>query len=85
MPKVGRFFKIVKIRKFCCFITWLIKKLQKQSLHEVIETILLFVVNTIPLLRDIWLLRYLVNNFNIFWKDYKSNLHSWSGCQNNVC
>ena len=46
MPEVGRFFKIVKIQHFCRSITQLVKKLQKRTLHEVIEDTLLFVLNT---------------------------------------
>ena len=57
-PKVGCFFKIVKIHHFCCFITQLVKKLQQWSLYEVIEDILPFVLNTKRPLSDIWLLSY---------------------------
>ena len=56
MPNVGRFFKIVKIQHFCCFITRLVKKLQQWSLYEVIEDTLPFVFNTKPPLSNIWLL-----------------------------
>ena len=58
MPEVWRFFKIVKIQHFCRSITQLVKKLQKRTLHEVIEDTLLLVLNTKQPLRDIWLLRY---------------------------
>ena len=33
-PKVGCFFKIVKIQLFCCFITQLVKMLQQWSVHD---------------------------------------------------
>ena len=63
MPKVFFFFKIFKIKNFCFFITQLMKKLQLWSLFGEINDILPFVLNTNPPLWDIWLLRYLVNNF----------------------
>ena len=44
-PKLGFFFKIVKIQFFCCFFTQLVKKLNQQSLYEVIEYILPYVLN----------------------------------------
>ena len=68
-PKVGCFFKIVKIHHFCCFITQLVKKLQQWSLYEVIEDILPFVLNTKRPLSDIWLLRYKQNSFGCFRKN----------------
>ena len=65
-PKVGCFFKTFKIRHLCCFITWLVKKLQQWSLYEVIEDILPFVLNTKRPLSDIWLLSYKQNSFGCF-------------------
>ena len=62
-PKVGCFFKIVKIQLFCCFITQLVKNLQQWSLYVVIEDILPFVLNTKRPLSNIWFLRSKKNNF----------------------
>ena len=45
-PKVGCFFKIVKILHFCYFITQLVNKLQHRSLYKVIEDVLPYVLNT---------------------------------------
>ena len=65
-PKVGCFFKTVKIQHFCCFITRLVKKLQQWSLYQVIEDTLPFVLNTKRPLSDIWLLSYKQNSFGCF-------------------
>ena len=53
MPTVGCFSNVLKYCFFCCFITQFVKKLQQWSLHEVIEDILPFVLNTKWLLVDI--------------------------------
>ena len=68
-PKLGVFFKIVKIQLFDCFMTQLVKKLQQWALYEVIEDILPFVLNTKRLLSVIWLLRYKQNSFGCFEKN----------------
>ena len=65
-PKLGVFFKIVKIQLFDCFIAQLVKKLQQWSLYEVIEDILPFVLNTKRPLSDIWLVSYKQNSFGCF-------------------
>ena len=70
-PKIGCFFKMFKIQLFCCFITQLVKKLHQWSLHEVIEDILLFVLNTKRPLSDIWLLSYEQNSFGCIMKKLK--------------
>ena len=46
MHKVGLSCRIVKMQHVCCFNTQHIKKLQKRSLHEVIEDYLPFNLNT---------------------------------------
>ena len=68
-PKLGVFFKIVKIQLFDCFIAQLVKKLQQWSLYEVIEDILPFVLNTKRPLRDILLVSYKQNSFGCFRKN----------------
>ena len=70
-PKVGCFFKIVKIQHFCCFISQLVKKLLQQSLIQMIDDILPFVFNTKRPLSDIWLLSYEQNSFGCFMKKVK--------------
>ena len=65
-PKLGVFFKDVKIQLFDCFIAQLVKKLQQWSLYEVIEDILPFVLNTKRPLSDIWLLSYEQNSLGVF-------------------
>ena len=70
-PKVGCFFKIVKIHHICCFITQLTKRLHQWSLYEVIEDILPFVLNTKRPLSDIWLVSYKQNSFGCFLKKFK--------------
>ena len=70
-PKLGVFFKIVKIQLFDCFIAQLVKKLQQWSLYEVIEDILPFVLNTKRPLSDIWLVSYKQNSFGCFLKKWK--------------
>ena len=54
-------FQNINMYYFCCFITRLVKKLQKWSLHEVIEDTLPCIFNPNRPLRDIWLLRYKQN------------------------
>ena len=66
--QVGCFFKIFKIRLFCCLITHLVKKLQLRSLYEVIEDIPPFALNTKLFLSDIWLLRYKQNRGHFVFK-----------------
>ena len=66
-PKLGVFSKLSKYSFFCCFITWLVKKLQQWSLYEVVEDILPFIFDTKRPLSDIWLLSYKQNNFGSFW------------------
>ena len=61
-----------KIQRFCCFITQLVKMLQQWSLHDLIEDILPFVLNTKRPLSDIWLLRYKQYSFGCFWQNRKS-------------
>ena len=70
-PKVGCFFKIVKIHHICCFITQLTKRLRQWSLYEVIEDILPFVLNIKRPLSDIWLVSYKQNSFGCFLKTIK--------------
>ena len=70
-PKLGVFFKIVKIQLFDCFIAQLVKKLQQWSLYEVIEDILPFVLNTKRPLSDVLLLRYKQYNFRCFRKKFR--------------
>ena len=55
----------------CCFISWLVKMLQPQSLYEVIVDILLFVLNTKQPLSDIWLSSCEQNSFGCFFKKLK--------------
>ena len=81
-PKVGCFFKIVKIHHFCCFITQLVKKLQQWSLYEVIEDILPFVLNTKQPLSDISLVSYKQNNFGCFRKNSEFLFFSSKNTQN---
>ena len=71
-PKVGCFFKIVKIHHICCFITQLTKRLQQWSLYEVIEDILPFILNTKRPLSDIWLVSYKQTVLGVFWKNWNS-------------
>ena len=65
---LGVFYKMFKIQLFCHFITQLVKMLQQWSLHDVIEDILPFVLNTKRPLSDIWLLSYKQNSFGCFSK-----------------
>ena len=65
-PEVGCFIKILKIQRFCCLITQLVKKLHQLALYEGIEDILLFVLNKKWSLSDILLLRYKQNSFGCF-------------------
>ena len=69
-PEVGCFIKILKIQRFCCLITQLVKKLHQLALYEGIEDILLFVLNKKWSLSDILLLRYKQNNFGCSRKNY---------------
>ena len=68
-PKVGCFFKILKMQLFDCFITQLVKKLQQLALYEMIEDILPIVLNTKRPLSDIWLPRYKQSSFGCFRKN----------------
>ena len=70
-PKLGVFFKIVKIQLFDCFIAHLVKQLQQWALYEVIEDILPFVLNTKRPLSDIWLVSYKQNSSGYFLKKWK--------------
>ena len=71
-PKLGVFSNFSKY-SFLCFITQLVKKLQRWSLYEVIEDILPFVLNTKRPLSDIWLLRYKQNSFGCFQENSECN------------
>ena len=71
-PKLGVFFKMLKMQLFCWSITQRVKKLQQWLLYEVIEDILPIVLNTKRPLGNILLLRYKQNSVGCFWK--KSDL-----------
>ena len=68
--KKGRTFreiiKNLKTHNFCCFISRLLKKLQKMSFCHRIEDILPFVLNTKQPPSDIWLLSYEQNSLGVF-------------------
>ena len=65
-PKLGVFSRLLKFNIFVALITQLIKKLQQWSLHDVIEDIMPFVLNTKRPLSDIWLPSYEQNSFGCF-------------------
>ena len=59
---------LIKYSILVAIISQLVIKLQQWSLHEVIENILPFVLNTKRPLSDIWLLSYKQNSFGCFLK-----------------